>query len=244
MIVPPIGLGRSRTTKARPAVEAARIAPPLTPEDLEGTPLAVRLGPLLLRRGTGWVGPIVLQGVTDPAAIAAAMPPGAFVDIRRDLGAVLAAQTARGWWWLGGSLLLALLVLVAGLRDLRSLRVLAALGAAIVVCVAALSALGVRLSLIHLVALQLVVGVGLDYALFFARRQLDAEERARTLRTLVTCCAMTLLTFGLLAGCQTPLLRDIGMTVAIGAVLAMAFSFAFAGAGPDETANDTMAAEA
>ena len=226
------------------AVEAARIAPPLTPEDLEGTPLAVRLGPLLLRRGTGWVGPIVLQGVTDPAAIAAAMPPGAFVDIRRDLGAVLAAQTARGWWWLGGSLLLALLVLVAGLRDLRSLRVLAALGAAIVVCVAALSALGVRLSLIHLVALQLVVGVGLDYALFFARRQLDAEERARTLRTLVTCCAMTLLTFGLLAGCQTPLLRDIGMTVAIGAVLAMAFSFAFAGAGPDETANDTMAAEA
>ena len=68
-------------------------------------------------------------------------------------------------------------------------------------CTAALlTAAGALLSLIHLVALQLVAGVGLDYALFFARRQLDAEERARTLRTLVTCNAMTLLTFGLLAG--------------------------------------------
>ena len=74
-----------------------------------------------------------------------------------------------------------------------------------------------------------MAGVGLDYALFFARRQLDAEERARTLRTLVTCNGMTLLTFGLLAACQTPLLRDIGLTVAAGALAAMAFSFLFAG---------------
>ena len=99
---------------------------------------------------------------------------------------------------------------------------------------AVLTAAGARLSLIHLVALQLVAGVGLDYALFFARRQLDTEERARTLRTLVTCNAMTLLTFGLLAACQTPLLRDIGTTVAAGALLAMAFSFLFAGKAPHE----------
>jgi len=98
--------------------------------------------------------------------------------------------------------------------------------------VAALSALGVRLSLIHLVALQLVAGVGLDYALFFARPLLDAEERARTLRTLLTCNGMTLLTFGLLATCQTPILHDIGITVASGAVLAMAFAFLVAGQPP------------
>ncbi len=88
---------------------------------------------------------------------------------------------------------------------------------------------GRGLSLLHLVALQLVAGVGLDYALFFARPRLDAEERARTVRTLVTCNGMTLLTFGLLAACQTPLLRDIGVTVAVGAVLAMAFAFLLAG---------------
>jgi predicted exporter len=131
---------------------------------------------------------------------------------------------------------LVVVVLAAGLRDFRAVRVLAALAAAVVVTVAGLTLAGERLNLVHLVALQLVAGVGLDYALFFARRQLDEEERARTMRTLVTCNAMTLLTFGLLAGCQTPLLRDIGVTVALGAALAMVFAHLFAGRAPFERA--------
>ncbi len=217
-------------------VAAARAATPLQPADLEGTVLGTRLAPLLVQRDGGWVGPVALQGVADPARIAAAVdgPGVVFVDVRSALGAVLAEYTGRGWWWLGASLVLVLGVLAVGLRDLRVVRVLGSLGAAVVVTVAALSAAGVRLSLIHLVALQLVVGVGLDYALFFARRQLDEEERARTLRTLVTCNGMTLLTFGLLAGCQTPLLRDIGVTVAAGALLAMGFAFLFAGRAASE----------
>ena len=113
----------------------------------------------------------------------------------------------------------------------RVLRVLGPVAAAMLVTVAVLTLAGARLSLIHLVALQLVAGVGLDYALFFARRPLDAEERSRTLRTLVTCNAMTLLTFGMLAACQTPLLRDIGMTVALGG-MGMGFEFLFAGERP------------
>jgi predicted exporter len=88
------------------------------------------------------------------------------------------------------------------------------------------------LSLIHVVSLQFVVGVGLDYALFFARRQLDQEERARTLRTLAICNAMTLLTFCMLALCRTPLLRQIGITVAIGSFAALVLAFLFAGARP------------
>ena len=122
-----------------------------------------------------------------------------------------------------------LVVLGAGLRDVRVVQVVGAIGSALVVTVAVLAVAGVALSPIHLVALQLVAGIGLDYALFFARRQLDLEERARTVRTLVTCNAMTLLTFGLLWTCRTPLLRDIGMTVALGALLAMGFAFLFAG---------------
>ncbi len=218
------------------AVAAARIAPPLTPGDLDGTMIGNRLAPLLLHRGDGWIGPVVLQGATDPARIAAAIGDRAlFVDMRRELGGILTETTGRAWWWLGGSAVAVTLVLLAGLRDGRVVRVMGAVGAALLVTVAVLAASGERLSLIHLVALQLVAGVGLDYALFFARRQLDTEERARTLRTLVTCNAMTLLTFGLLAACQTPLLRDIGMTVALGAVLAMGFAFLVAGKAPHET---------
>ena len=68
-----------------------------------------------------------------------------------------------------------------------------------------------RLSILKdVVALQFVAGGGLDYALFFARRQLDEEERTHTLRTLGICNAMAVLTLGLLAFCRTPLLRQIG----------------------------------
>lgn len=220
------------------AVAASRGMAPLRPEDLAGSPIAARLDPLLFRRDGAWQGPVVLQGVRDPARLAAALrgQGGAvYVDMRAELGGILSGYTARAWRWLGWSGLAVLAVLAVGLRDpARVLRVLGAVGAALLVTVAGLTAAGVRLSLIHLVALQLVAGVGLDYALFFARRPLDAEERARTLRTLVTCNGMTLLTFGLLAACQTPLLRDIGVTVATGALLAMAFSFLFAGQAPTE----------
>ena len=136
--------------------------------------------------------------------------------------------------WLAIGAASALAVLAAGLRDPRRVaRVLAPIAGAGLVTLAILTAAGERLSLIHIVSLQFVAGVGLDYALFFARRQLDAEERARTLRTLITCNAMTLLTFGLLAFCRTPLLREIGETVAIGACSAMGFAFLFAGPRPE-----------
>ena len=102
-------------------------------------------------------------------------------------------------------------------------------GAALLVTYAVLGLAGARLSLLHVVALQLVAGVGLNYGLFFTRPRLDEEERSRTMRTLITCNGMSLLTFGLLAFCQTPLLRDIGLTTAIGVVLAMCFSFLFSG---------------
>ena len=98
--------------------------------------------------------------------------------------------------------------------------------------IAALTLAGVRFSVVHLVALQFVAGIGLDYALFFSRTRLDVEERSRTLRTLLTCNAMALLTFGLLCVCRTPLLRDIGTTVATGVVCAMLFAFMFAGPKP------------
>jgi len=218
------------------AVAATRTLAPLRPADLAGTPVAARLDPLLSPRDGAWAGPVVLSGVTDPARLAAALQGqggAVYVDLRAELGGILSGYTARAWRWLGWSAVLVFAVLMAGLRDgPRVLRVLYPVAAALLVTVALLSAAGIRLSLIHLVALQLVAGVGLDYALFFARPLLDAEERARTLRTLLTCNGMTLLTFGLLATCQTPILHDIGITVASGAVLAMAFAFLVAGQPP------------
>lgn len=219
-------------------VDATRAMPPVAPDAL-GPALAARLRPLLLRRDGAWLGLIAFRDVRDAAALGAAFAHGeaTYVDMRAEANAIVTDYTDRAWRWLAGGAGAAVAAMLLVLRDpWRIARVVGAVAAALVVAVALLTAAGARLSLIHVVALQFVAGIGLDYALFFARTQIDAEERARTLRTLVTCNAMTMLTFGLLASCQTPLLRDLGATVATGALAAMISAFLFAGPLPRRAA--------
>ncbi len=212
-------------------VAAARTAPAVGLADLSAAALGARLRPLLFERGGAWFGPIAFTGAA-PGVVAGIAAPGAvFVDMHAETNGLVSGAATRAGWWLAAGGLVAVAALLAGLRrPLMVARIVLAIGSATLVTVGILTAAGLRLSLLHVVALQFTIGVGLDYALFYARRQLDAEERARTLRTLVTCNIMTMLTFGLLALCQTPLLQAIGVTVAVGAVSAMAFSFLFVGA--------------
>jgi predicted exporter len=217
----------------RQDVARSRNLPPVQLADIASPLILARLQPLLFARDGGWFGLVAPQGVTGQERLAAALdgiPDVTYVDIPTESNGMLADATAGAWRWLSAGAAATLLALAIGLRSPgRVMRVLGSLAAAGAVTVAALALAGERLSLVHIVALQFVAGVGLDYALFFARRQLDAEERARTLRTLVTCNAMTLLTFGLLMVCHTPLLRTIGLPVAVGALSALVFAFLFAG---------------
>ncbi len=215
------------------AVAAARTQPPLTIAGMAASPLHTRLDALLFERDGNWYGPVIPTAVADAArfrAAFAARPGWSFIDVQQTTGEIVAGYTRQAWPFLAGGCAAAILVLLLAQRDpLRTGRILAAIAATILVSVAVLVVRGRSLSLIHLVALQFVAGIGLDYALFFARTQLDAEERARTLRTLVTCNIMALLTFSLLSLCRTPLLRQIGETVSLGVVLAFCFAFLFAG---------------
>lgn len=219
-----------------------RTMPALTLSDLAGTPLEMALAPLLFQRADGWWGMVLPEAVTDFAAVQAALagqPDVMALDLNHEINALTAHHTALTLKWMAAGVALALLVLVLGLRDVRRLaRVLCAVGGAMMVLVAILALRGVPVSLIHLVSIQFVFGIGLDYALFFARPQLDASERARTIRTLLTCNVMTVLAFGLLGFCHTTLLREIGLTVACGAFLFMLFSFMLAGQYPLPAATD------
>ena len=216
-------------------VAASRTMMPLRLSDISSPLIAARLQPLLFQRGQNWYGVIAPSDLSAPERFAAAMRDAgaSFVDLSGEANNAVAAYTATAWRWLGFGAFAAAVAVAVGLRDVRRvISVIGAIAGAVVVTVGILSAIGTRLSLLHIVSLQFVVGVGLDYALFFARRQLDEEERARTLRTLATCNAMTVLTFGLLMLCRTPILHDIGMTVVIGSLSALVFSFMFAGERP------------
>jgi predicted exporter len=126
---------------------------------------------------------------------------------------------------LGWGVLAIGLVLLAGLRaPVTVLRVMLPIGSAIVVVAALLYALGERFSLFHLASFLLVIGLGLDYALFFNRRDGTLAERGRTVFGLLVCSTTTILVFGVLALSQIPVLRAIGLTTALGSLACLLFS--------------------
>ncbi|WP_367159374.1 MMPL family transporter [Kozakia baliensis] len=214
-------------------VAASQALSPLRLENLANTALGLRLQTVLFMREGAWCGLILPENIHDPAALSRTFTqePGVMVlDLHNAVSHITARHTLLALRWMAVGIGLAVLLLAVGLRDARRLgRVLRAVAAVGVVLLAILMGRSGGISVVHVVALQFVLGVALDYALFFARPQVDAAERTRTLRTLLTCNTMTVLTFGLLATCHTPLLRDIGFTVATGAFLALIFSFMLSG---------------
>ena len=80
-----------------------------------------------------------------------------------------------------------------------------------------------KLSVFHLVGLLLVVAVGSNYSLFFERGAASGVDSGRTAASLLFACASTVVGFGLLALSSVPVLSAIGLTVGMGASLALIF---------------------
>jgi len=206
----------------RADVAASRALPPLAPDGLAEAPtLAARLGPMLSRSGAGWQAVLLPADVRDPAALRDAvrrLPGVLFVDVKGETEAIIAADLRHAALWLGlGGVLVLLLLTLGERRRMPAARIAAALLGAPLATLAGLAALGESLTLFHLVALLLLAGIGMDYALFMARSgEASPDEAARTLGAVISCMVTTVLTFGLLALCRTPVLHAIGITVTIG----------------------------
>ena len=214
-------------------VAEARRLPPLTPAELRDAPLlAARLSPLLRQDADGWRALLLPEGIRDIAALraaAATMPGLLVVDIKAETEALLdqGIGVALRWGAVGG--VLVLLLLGAGRGVAGGLRIALALCGALLLTFAALHALGEQITVFHLTAALLLAGVGMDYALFIARADRgDAGDAARALGAVITCMVTTLLTFGLLALCRTPVLHATGLTVCLGVASAFLLACALA----------------
>jgi predicted exporter len=121
--------------------------------------------------------------------------------------------------------LLILVVLAGGLSSVRAAAWIAGPGAVAEVTTAAgRVAWGFRLSVFHLVALMLVAGIGTNYSLFLARGAGAGDTPGAMYRSLAVVVGTTLCAFATLATSQMPVLRAIGVTVTLGAVLGLTFA--------------------
>lgn len=225
-------------------VEAARSGPLLRFEDLQGTGLDLKVSSLLLSRGGEWTAFISLRGVRDKAGLRAlterlpAETHASFLDLKASSDRLIGGYRTQALSLAGVGALAIALLLVLGLRDLGSaFRVMVPVYAAIAMTVACLLLLGEGLSLFHLVSLLLVLGVGLNYALFFNRAELGSESERETSLALSVCFLTTLSAFGCLATSHIPVLSAIGLTVSIGSALSLLNAMVFGRAGARSAAS-------
>jgi predicted exporter len=87
--------------------------------------------------------------------------------------------------------------------------------AALALAVAVTAQIHGSLTVMHLIALILVLGLGLDHALFLSRSE-SLDERSHTRSGVLLCAISTTLVFGILAASSIPVLQYLGMTVAVG----------------------------
>jgi predicted exporter len=208
-------------------VAAARGQTPVTRATFAGTPLGAKLSALVIEMEGQWLALTPLGGVSAPDRIAAALASGPaaqsrLVNLKQMSAQMLDNYRGEAMRQAGLGALLITALLLIGLRSVRRLAaVLLPVATALAFTVMLLVLLGQRLGVFHLVALLLVLGIGLNYALFFERPPTDADELERTRLALLVCSVSTVITFGVLACSVTPVLNAIGSTVALGSVCAL-----------------------
>jgi len=208
---------------------ATRALPPVLPADYREGPLAGWVGGRLVALDDGWVS---LVSVIEPQPdrlhdrLAVRVPEARWIDLKSASAGLFATFRNGVLLAIGiASVLMALLLALQRLRARRILWLVSTVAAALAATAFAAIALHGQLTIIHLVALLLVFGLGLDYALFFSREETGADRRD-TLHSVTACTASTTLAFGILGASSVPFLHFIGTTTAIGSLLSFVLAYA------------------
>jgi predicted exporter len=239
-------------------VEAARQAPLIAAQDLQGTSLRAGFEALILHQRNRWnallpLHPAVPAQAIDTARVAAALHDAPLaaaqvLDLKQQSDALYSRYLSEAIHLsLAGVLAIGVLLLIALRSPRRVAAVLVPLLLAVLTVAAGLALCGIQLTILHLVGMLLIVAVGSNYALFFDRQANlhEAGSESLTLASLVIANASTVIGFGLLSFSQVPVLVALGSTVAPGAFLALLFAAVLArprspGAG-SSTAGSSMA---
>lgn len=221
-------------------VEASKQLLPLQLEMLADTVLAGWLDSLVFEINNepsevkGFVGIVRFTGLVDADELqqrldALSLPQTWLLQTRAEISQSLQQFRLKlSQLLLFAAVIIALALFLLLRQPARVLRILMAVSAAVIGAAWISWLMSGSLNLLHLLALILVAGIGIDYALFFTRvlgsETVDKYERAATLHALLVCLFSSTSVFFLLAISEIKVLASIGMVVSVGVVLAFVFS--------------------
>jgi predicted exporter len=204
----------------------AQDGPPLDTETWLRSPAAEPYRHLWLGDigGGVYAGVVTLSGSGDPAVLRAAvegMPQVRLIDRVAEVSSVLRRYRGIALWIVAASVFASALLLAVPYGAARGVRLMAAPVAAVLAVLGTLGLLGVPLTFFHVVALHLVLGLSMEYAILL---QLPELRGPSTLLSVTLAALLALIAFGLLAFSTTPFIHSIGLTVSIGVVIGFACS--------------------
>ncbi|MGH1477641.1 MAG: MMPL family transporter [Geminicoccales bacterium] len=223
-ILDEMGLDPSLFSPFQESVDASRSLPPLTLDQglqiFKDTPLWPKLLNLIAERDDRWFGFVPLSAVQDLAALKATGDRNDdvdFIDLKEISSGSIESFRNQALIRLFIGMAVILVLLLAVRREVMvSARILLAMISALAVTAGALFLLGEKFSLFHILASLVVIGIGLDYGLFFSWKSDLIEERRRAFHGIAICAVSTTIVFALLAMSSISVLRIIGLTVALG----------------------------
>ena len=220
-------------------VAKAREQGSLTREALNGTSLALAVDSLLLQRPNGWSVLLPLRppggekGIDiaiEPVRLALAGSGALFVDMKNEFDTLYNDYLHEATLLSLAGFVAIVALLAVTLRSPRRLAtVLLPLLIAVVLVIAALHLAGEQLHLLHLIGMLLIVAVGSNYALFFDHAAGGEGLDSPTLVSMAVANLTTAIGFGTLALSNVPVLHAVGVTVGLGAILALLLSACFVG---------------
>jgi predicted exporter len=219
-----LGLAPAAIARAQSQLESTPLHW-LTPDDLNRTPLQSAVQRFQLHNTPrGFIAAAFVRGEVESAPMqqwATAQPGIHWMDPVADISALFKHYREQASWTMvyAYSLIALLLLWRYGWR--AALHVLLAPALAAWITLGCLGYAGVALNLFHVLALLLVLGVGIDYSIFFAE---SADHRDSTMLAVILSTITTLLSFGLLSLSQTAAISSFGIVVSIGMVCALFFS--------------------
>lgn len=195
-------------------------------DDWLKTPMSTPFRHLWLGHNANAYASVVLpQGIHDLAQLEQAAHGIAGVTLVDKAGSVSRLFGDYRHWgalWLLGAIVLVYGVLYVRYRGRQAAVTLAPTLLAMLLALGILGYLGAPFTLFNLMALMLVLGVGVNYAIFLregVRR--DAQAAAATLAGVILSAGTTLLSFGLLSFSSMPALSGFGLTLLVGVSIAV-----------------------
>lgn len=206
--------------EAAVAYEAAFPGRAFTVEDWMKMPAYTPFHYLWMSGGHGFGSIVLPQGQDDATLLRAAaegLPGVSLIDKPASISALFGRYRGYAAIWLGAALALVGMAFVWRYGPGAAWRVLLPSAAGIVFSVATLGYLGQPLTLFHIMALMLVLGVGANYAVFLREGEPHVAHIPGAAYAGVLLSAVTaLLSFGLLALSSMPALQHFGLTLLLG----------------------------